>query len=56
MSRMDVEYCLAQGSIAELRAHYLARRLSVEDAVRWYLARISAISESGPTINAVRER
>lgn len=56
MSAMDVEHCLAQGSIAELRAHCLARRLSVEDAVRWYLARISAISDSGPTINAVRER
>jgi amidase len=51
----DVEHSLAQGSIAQLRAHLAGRRLSVEEAVSWYLSRIAAISQSGPAINAVRE-
>jgi amidase len=55
MTNRHVEHCLANGSIQELRAQFLGRRLSVEDAVGWYLARIDAISSSGPTINAVRE-
>lgn len=51
----DVELSLAQGSIAELGAHFRGGRLSVEEAVGWYLSRIERISESGPAINAVRE-
>lgn len=53
--KSDVEVNLAQGSIAELGAHFRERSLSVEDAVGWYLSRIQRISESGPAINAVRE-
>ena len=52
---VDVERCLAQGSIAELGAMLRARRLSAVEAVGWYLARIQSISQSGPTLNAVRE-
>jgi amidase len=55
MMTKDIENILMQGSIAELRALYLAKRLSVVDAVNWYLSRIHAISENGPAINAVRE-
>ena len=51
----DAENSLIGGSIADLTAHFRSRRLSVEEAVGWYLARIATISQSGPTINAVRE-
>lgn len=51
----DIELTLAQGSIAELGTHFRRRRLSVEEAVGWYLSRIEAISRTGPAINAVRE-
>jgi amidase len=51
----DVEQSLMCGSIAELTAQFRSRRLSVEEAVGWYLARIAAINRSGPAINAVRE-
>jgi amidase len=53
--KIDVERCLAQGSIAELGAMLRARRLSAVEAVGWYLARIQSISQSGPNLNAVRE-
>jgi len=51
----DIENVLMRGSIAELRALYVERRLSVTDAVNWYLSRINDISQNGPAINAVRE-
>jgi len=51
----DIENVLMRGSIAELRALYVERRLSVTDAVNWYLSRINDISQKGPAINAVRE-
>jgi amidase len=51
----DVDLDLMSGSIADLTAHFRNRRLSVEEAVGWYLARIAAINQSGPAINAVRE-
>jgi len=51
----DIENILMQGSISELRALYLEKRLSVADAVSWYLSRINDISQNGPAINAVRE-
>lgn len=55
MMTKDIEKILMQGSIAELRALYLEKKLSVTDAVNWYLNRINAISKNGPAINAVRE-
>ncbi len=55
MMTKDIENVLMQGSIAELRALYVEKRLSVADAVSWYLSRIDAISQKGPAINAVRE-
>lgn len=51
----DVETSLLGGSIAELTAHFRSRRLSVTEATGWYLARIAAINQAGPVINAVRE-
>jgi len=54
-----VERTLMQGSIAELRAHYLDKSLSVFDAVTWFQSRIASVSHAvgptGPAINAVRE-
>ena len=55
MMTKDIENVLMRGSIAELRALYVERRLSVTDAVNWYLSRINDISQKGPAINAVRE-
>ena len=55
MMTKDIEKILMQGSIAELRALYLEKKLSVTDAVNWYLNRINTISQNGPAINAVRE-
>ena len=55
MITKEIENVLMQGSIAELRALYVAKRLSVTDAVSWYLSRIDAINQNGPAINAVRE-
>ena len=55
MMTKDIENVLMRGSIAELRALYVERRLSVTDAVNWYLSRINDISQNGPAINAVRE-
>jgi len=55
MITKDIEHVLMQGSISDLRALYLAKRLSVTDAINWYLSRIKNISQNGPAINAVRE-
>ena len=55
MMTKDIEKILMQGSITELRALYLEKKLSVTDAVNWYLNRINTISKNGPAINAVRE-
>ena len=55
MSTKDLERTLLQGSIAELRALYLDKSLSVVDAVTWFQSRIARLSMSGLSINAVRE-
>ena len=59
MRKKDLERTLLQGSIAELRALYLDKSLSVVDAVTWFQSRIEKVSRSasgsGPAINAVRE-
>lgn len=52
---MNVEQTLLKGSIAELRAHYIAKRISVSETVQWFLSRIEKVSKGGPAINAVRE-
>ena len=44
----NIERTLLQGSIPELRALYLAKKLSVVEAVTWFQSRIQAISQSGP--------
>ena len=49
----DVEDILIKGSIADLQSAYTTRRLSVSEAVRFYLARIEALSRNGPGLNAV---
>lgn len=55
MATPDVEHLLEQGSVAQLREQFSARRVSAEEATNWYLSRISAFNKSGPAINAVRE-
>ena len=50
----DVEDILIKGSIADLQSAYTTRRLSVSEAVRFYLARIEALSRNGLGLNAVR--
>ena len=55
MMTKDIENVLMRGSIADLRTLYLEKKLSVTDAVNWYLNRINDISQNGPAINAVRE-
>ena len=42
-----IERTLTQGSIAELRALYLEKSLSVFDAVTWFQSRIARVSQSG---------
>jgi len=44
------ERTLMQGSIAELRALYLDKSLSVFDAVTWFQSRIASVSQSGPAL------
>jgi amidase len=48
----EVERILLEGSIARIHAAYASRRLSISEAVGYYLARIESVN---PTINAVRE-
>jgi len=47
----DIDDILLRGSLTAIRAAYAARRLSVSEAVDWYLARIAAQRQ----LNAVRE-
>jgi len=55
MADLDVEQVLLQGSIPQLRAELVRRRVSAEEAVGWYMSRINAVNRSGSAINAVRE-
>ena len=56
MSTKDLERTLLQGSIAELRALYLDKSLSVVDAVTWFQSRIARLSMSGLSIDHSRMR
>ncbi|TNM63466.1 amidase family protein [Aliirhizobium smilacinae] len=51
----DVERVLKTGTILELQACYAQRRLSVFDAIDWFLKQIERLNNDGPAINAVRE-
>lgn len=51
----SAEAILLQGSLADIGREFRAGRLSVCEAVRFYLDRIEALSTNGPRINAVRE-
>lgn len=53
--QIDVERILLEGSIREIQAAYASRRLSIEEAVGFYLARIDSFDKQGPKINSVRE-
>jgi amidase len=55
MAIPDIEHTLEQGSIPQLRAALVGRRVSTEEAVAWHLSRIAAVNRSGSAINAVRE-
>jgi amidase len=54
MADRSVEDCLAGGSVAAISREYRSRRLSIREAVRWYVARIEACNRIGPALNAVR--
>src|SRR5690242_9870745 len=47
----DIEHVLLNGSIAEIGALYRSRRVSVVEAVTWFLARIARFKD----LNAVRD-
>ena len=47
----DIERVLLNGSIAEIGALYRSRRISVAEAVSWFLARIERFKD----LNAVRD-
>ena len=51
---MHHETILAAGSLADIRAAYAQKALSVREAVSWYLARIAASNETPRSLNAVR--
>lgn len=55
MSDKGVQACLEGGSIRDIGAQLRAGRLSVVEAVGFYLARIEALDRAGPALNAVRE-
>ena len=50
-----MEDILAGGSLAAIGQALNERRLSVREAVGWYLKRIEALNHAGPRLNAVRE-
>lgn len=50
----DLDDLLLKGSLIEIQRAYLDRRLRVEDAVRFYIARIETIGTTGAAQNAVR--
>ncbi|MGE0038617.1 MAG: amidase family protein [Xanthobacteraceae bacterium] len=54
MSDNNIEHCLANGPMSAIGNEYRSRRLSVSEAVRWYLARIEAFNRVGPVLKAVR--
>lgn len=55
MNDSNIDLLLTEGSITELRANFLNRHLSIEEAVDWFLSRIDSLNQSGKAINAVRE-
>lgn len=52
---MDIEHMLAGGSIGDVTRAYYDRRVSVREAVEWYLARIDARNGGADGLNSVRE-
>ena len=54
MTDTGVEHCLIDGSLPAIGSAFRARRISVCEAVGWYVARIEAFDRAGPQLNAVR--
>jgi amidase len=50
-----MEDILASGSIAAIGEALDKRRVSAREVAGWYLARIAALNQAGPALNAVRE-
>jgi len=50
----DSEAILAHGSLRQIRQMFAHRKLSVVEAVRYYLARVETLNAAGPALNAVR--
>lgn len=55
MITKNIENVLISGTISDLSALYRDKKLTVIEAVTWYLSRIESISQTGLAINAVRE-
>lgn len=45
---------LLEASIEEIQAMLTAEKISSEDLVRWYTARIEAYDQKGPALNAIQ--
>lgn len=50
----DIERVLELGTITEIRAAYLGKKLSIAEATQWYIRRIERFNATGPAINAVK--
>jgi amidase len=50
----DIDALLAAGSIEMIGRAFRARKISIKDAVTWYLKRIAATNTARPAVNAVR--
>ncbi len=50
----ELERLLISGSASAIGQAYRDGLLSIEDAVKWYLARIEALNQAGPKLNAVK--
>lgn len=54
MASTDIETTLAEGSIAEIGRAIRSGAVSVEEVVGYFLGRIDALNDKGPSLNAVR--
>ena len=49
-----MEELLLDGSLGSIHRAIAAKKISVSEIARWYLARIEALDRSGPKLNAIR--
>ena len=49
-----MEELLLDGSLGSIHRAIVAKKISVSEIAKWYLARIEALDRSGPKLNAIR--